>query len=398
MSRRPLAPLPLALSPYHLTTAEPAALAALLIGSRVHTMMPAPFGFAGGERGRAQVKAAVEKSPGYLRLMEAWRWAAPLWEAGVIRSTFAEEDRPASDNGAAERERDRQEVAEEVHRVWARLTLPGPEGEADPLAPLRGIMRPTLYRDEREYLDRVSADLLKGGPDPGISVCIAAAMDALAVRHGMAAVRAGISGSPGSSSAAAYGGPAGAGGGSVWQRAEAALCRRTFAVAVPVLLRASGKRILRARERLRPQLDDLRDAIARAATGAAGAADGLTEAAAAYTHAFRGAHAEVAEGDDDQGVRVQDGFVSLTGVVMPSDAALRSGLTAVRALGARAGVRGGGSAAGVPPLSPDERLDGPAGAMLTALVVKRMNVRPEGEPSAEPLRSHVPAARPVRRP
>jgi hypothetical protein len=61
-------------------------------------------------------------------------------------------------------------------------------------------------------------------------------------------------------------------------------------------------------------------------------------------------------------------------------------------------VRGGGSAAGVPPLSPDERLDGPAGAMLTALVVKRMNVRPEGEPSAEPLRSHVPAARPVRRP
>lgn len=392
MSRGSHTPLRLALSPYHLTTAEPAALAAVLIGSNVHTMMPAPFGFAGGERGREQVKAAVERSPGYLRLMEAWRWAAPLWEAGVIRSTFPD-DSAAGDEGGG-RSGDRQEVAEEVHRIWARLTLPSQENAEDPLTPLRAVMRPTLYRDEREYLDRLSADLLKGGPDPGISVCIAAALDALAVKHGMAAVRAGISGSPGSFSSSSCGAPAGAAGGSVWQRAEAALCRRTFAVAVPVLLRASGKRILQARERLRPQLDDLRTALAAAASGAADTADRLTEAAAAYTHAFRGAHAEVAEGDDDRGVRVQDGFVSLTGVLMPSDAALRSGLTAVKSLGARTGRPAPVRAA---PTGPDDRLDGPAGAMLTALVVKRMNVRPEAEPAAEPLRSRAASAGPARR-
>lgn len=121
----------------------------------------------------------------------------------------------------------------------------------------------------------------------------------------------------------------------------------------------------------------------------------VTEAAAAYAGAYNASRAEISTGDDDQGVRIQDGFVSVTGVVMPADAALRSSLTAVRSLAARTGLRsaaaragvgGGGGGGG------EGRLDGPEDALLFGLIVKRMNIRPEGSPragdvaSAEPLR------------
>lgn len=373
--------LDLTLSPYHLTTADPPALASLLLGSHIYTMMPTPFAFAGGEQGREQVRRAVEKSPGYLRLMEAWRWAVPLWQAGVVRSMLG---RPGEGPD---------EISEEVHRIWARLTLPTDESSkgADPLAPLRAVMRPTLYRDEREYLDRFCADILKGGPDPGISICIAAGLDALAVRHGFTAVRAGLPTRGGTLDPTC-----GAPGGSVWQRAEAALCQRVFAVGIPVLLRASGRRILHARERLAPELEALRVAISEAAA-AAGDCDAagpdperLTQAAADYTRAFAQCRRDVAGGDDDQGVRVQDGFVSLTGVVMPADAALRSSLTAVRSLGARTGFRAQPAAR----VADDERLDGPAGTTLFALVIKRMNIRPETD--AQDAQAHA-AASPSRR-
>ncbi len=354
-----LHPLNLALSPYHLTTAEPSALVALLLGSRVVTMMPTPFGFVGGEAGREQVREAVERSPAYLRLMESWRWSAPLWQAGVVGSVETSED-----------------VGEDVQRIWQRILLPaGPRPEADPLAPLRPVMRPTLYRDQREYLDLMCADMLKGGPDPGISVVVAAGLDAFSVRHGLVAVRAGAA-TPGSGG----GGGCGVPGGSVWQRAETALCRRVFAVGVPVLLRASGRRILAARARFAAELGELRSAIAAAAGAAGGpasveATERITEAADAYGRAYSEARAEISTGDDDQGIRIQDGFVSLTGVAMPADAALRSSLTAVRSLAARTG-RGAASAR-----ADAERatgpLDGPEGATLFALIVKRMNIRPD---------------------
>jgi len=347
-------PLNLALSPYHLTTAEPSALVALLLGSRVVTMMPTPFGFVGGEKGREQVREAVERSPAYLRLMESWRWSVPLWQAGVVGSVETSED-----------------VGEDVHRIWQRILLPaGPRPETDPLAPLRAVMRPTLYRDQREYLDLMCADMLKGGPDPGISVVVAAGLDAFAVRHGFIAVRAG---------AAAPGSGGGAPAGSVWQRAESALCRRVFAVGVPVLLRASGRRILAARARFAAELGELRSAIAAAAEATSGpasaeAAERVTEAAGAYGRAYSEARAEISTGDDDQGIRIQDGFVSLTGVEMPADAALRSSLTAVRSLAARTG-RGAAAARGAE--SAPGPLDGPEGATLFALIVKRMNIRPD---------------------
>ncbi|MEL6741711.1 MAG: DUF2752 domain-containing protein, partial [Planctomycetota bacterium] len=52
------------------------------------------------------------------------------------------------------------------------------------LDPLRPLVRPELFEDDRAYLGAVSRDVLKGGPDPALSIPLAAGLDASPEGHG----------------------------------------------------------------------------------------------------------------------------------------------------------------------------------------------------------------------
>ncbi len=284
-----------AVSPYHLTTREPAAIAALLLAERVVTLLPAPF--AGTERER--VEQAVERVPRYLDFMRSWQWSVPLWEAGVITSALEGQD-AMPDVRAAHCEI----AADERFRS------------------LRGLMRPGLFEAEEEYLGAVAADLLKGGPDPGITVPVAAGMDRFAERHGMAVARSEPH--------------------SVVQKAERELGERVFAFAVPILLQAGAERLLLAREVLEPELRALRAAVdaqteasagGNGAHGASGAGRAtLMDACAAYTRAFERHREELIGPEEDDEVRVIEGVVAITGLTLPLDAVLTSSLAAMRTI------------------------------------------------------------------
>ena len=151
-----------AVSPYHLTTREAPAMAALLLADRVFTMLPTPL----DEQGAESAQGATCRVPEYLAFMKSWAWTAPLWKRGVIFASFNGEPSIA-----------------EMHDVSARIS------EVDDLAPLRPFLRTALYEDERSYLGAVAADMLKGGPDPGISVPVSAGIDRFATRHGLIVAR-----------------------------------------------------------------------------------------------------------------------------------------------------------------------------------------------------------------
>lgn len=218
--------------------------------------------------------------------------------------------------------------------------------ETDPaLASLRPIFAglPSGHEgaDAMRLLDELSSDVLRGGPNPAMTIPIAAAMDRFAAEQGVVVVRA----------AAA----------SIAQRAEASLGKKVFSCAVPVLLSADGVRLAKARALLREALDDLRSATVQAFAMRNTA--GVGEAARAYTRAFLETPG-VVEGDDDEGRRVRWGYVSVVGAEMPGDCVLRSSKAAVRTMRGDAGASNGGSA------------DAPAGRVRT-LIVKEMSLRPE---------------------
>ncbi|MBC7833890.1 MAG: hypothetical protein H7Y88_02170, partial [Phycisphaerales bacterium] len=208
-SSTPVPELRLALSPYHLTTGELPAVVAAVLGDRVITLMPEPF----EGTSKAEVAAAVARSPRYLRLMEAWRWSMPLWRSGLIASSL---------NGEG--------VAEAVFGELARIaSSPG-------LDALRAYMRPGVFAQQDSYLEAVATDLLKGGPDPAIGVPVSAGLDAFAAEHGLAVMRSG--GGAGSDVMGREPAP------SMAQRAEASLGRGLFACAIPVPVRAAGGLLL----------------------------------------------------------------------------------------------------------------------------------------------------------
>lgn len=287
-----------ALSPYHLTTREAPALAACLLAERVVTMIPAPFD---GTQ-REHVGRAAAQVPRYLELMESWRWALPLFTAGLIVTDFNGED-----------------IADDVAAACARIA-----GE-DRYADLRPFMKEHLFDDQRQYLDAICRDLLRGGPDPALTVPVAAGIDAFAARHGLVVVRAE---------------PA-----SVVQRAEQDLARRRAAAVIPMLVQASAERLLEARTLLARELTPLRAALATGlglgepeGTGtiigeAQTDADArLRDAARDYTDAFDACRDALLRPEDDDAPRVVEGMLSLAAVTLPADAVLASSLIAVRSL------------------------------------------------------------------
>jgi len=285
----------IAVSPYHLTTREPAALAAMLLADRVVTMLPAPL--EGQEWGA--IRSAAERVPRYLEFMQSWQWTMPLWTEGVIVSGL-----------------EGQEAVGELRAVCERID------RSEHLAPLRAIMKADLFEDHERYLDAVARDLLKAGPDPGITVPVAAGLDMFAMRHGAMVARSDPS--------------------SVVQKAEAELGAQAFAAALPVFLQASAERILDARELLEPQLQELRIAFDRVSAASLDNPEPgelraiLAAPGKAYAEAFESQRELLFVSDPDDDVRPVEGTVMLTGMVLPPDCVLESSLKAMRTLGVRA--------------------------------------------------------------
>jgi hypothetical protein len=274
-----------ALSPYHLTSREPPAMAALLLAHQVVTLLPAPF----DAHDSASAQRAARRSPRYSDFMKSWSWSVPLWQRGILVSQLHGDD-----------------AAHDMRELAQRLIAD------ERFLPLHSLMKHHLFDSEHDYLDAIGADLLKGGPDPGITVPLAAALDRFAARHQIFVARAAPT--------------------SVAQRAESKLARNVFAIAVPVLLQASADRLLFARDLLEPQLVALRRAISAIAHAPAhdmqDASESLSLAVAAYAQAFDREESQLTEPDDDE-VRVIVGPAVLSAVAMPSDAVLRSSLDAV---------------------------------------------------------------------
>lgn len=270
-----------AVSPYHLTTREPPAMASILLATSIITFVPGPGGLGGGAGvTKEAVVGAAARQWSFHEFMESWRWSIPLWQAGVIRAGFEGDD-----------------AAEDIRR--ARREMEAGEGE---LAPLRPLLGEDPFEDDERRLGFVARDLLRGGPDPGVSIPVAAGIDAFAARHGFRVAR---------------GEPV-----SMAQREERMLARAEFSIAVPVLLQGGAARLIEARGALREVLEPLRAAME------SGAED-LRDAAADYSRAFERIRGDLlSPQDDDDDPRIIEGVVTISGVELPAGAVLRSSAVA----------------------------------------------------------------------
>ncbi len=365
----------LAASPYHLTTRELPVMVGALLAERLITILPVP-GWSGlnatasavrgddesapasdgppnagptatDPNGRAllpdQVRGALRACPRYLRVLERWRWSAPMWVEGVVASTLRGLD-----------------AADELASVCAGIR------HDERWRTLRGYLHTELFASERDFLEGVSADLLKGGPDPGISLPLSASLDRFASRHGLGVLRQGSSlggarrsgdgagprgrdsasgglfgvGAGDGAASGAGGASSSGGGGSVAQRAEEQLGTTILSLGMPVFFSASGRLLLEAREALEPELAALRAVLSAAlspdaqrANGGASAARFAGEVRArarAYADAFQGFASDVVDHDDDLGERVRAGYVRVTCRRLPVEAVLMSSCAAVR--------------------------------------------------------------------
>lgn len=263
-------------SPYHVTSREAPAMVALLLCDRVVTMMPAPE----GEGARAGAERLAERVPRYARLIEAWRWSVPLWECGVLVGDIAGRT-----------------PGEAVHEAHGQI-MSGADYSA---------LRPLIceYADDGIYLRALAHDLLRGGPDPALTIPMAAGLDRFAARHGLAVARSH---------------PV-----SLAQRQEERLWSPVACLALPVVLEGRAERVIEARELLCEEFGVLRGALSSVCAGADGAE--LRGAASAYRRAFARVADQLVEPDPDE-VRTVLGEVSVRVVEMSSEAAL---LASVRA-------------------------------------------------------------------
>lgn len=347
----PAAVLALGLSPYHLCTREAPAMLALTLGASIVTLLPEPP--AGDSR--EAVKDAAHLAPRFLRLLDSWKWSAPMWDQHIL-SAGVGDDRA-------------------LHRlgpVYSDIR------QRSSLAPLRALTADADQRRSREpikALDALCSDLMRGGPDPGINIPVTAALDRLCVEHALPVVRSAAT--------------------SVAQRAEMLMARKLFAFSIPLLLRAGGLRVLTLRRDLATELDVLRSALLAALPSARVRKQGvsahavsisepladseapaissfvpdpakvqaLSAAARTFARAFDSWSVLGAVGDDENSQRVVPGWVSVSAVALPHDAALRAGQAAARSMSSSSS---GGSMDADPATGP-----------LIALIVREMNARPE---------------------
>ncbi|UYV11849.1 MAG: hypothetical protein NCW75_11135 [Phycisphaera sp.] len=321
-------------SPYHFTTREAPVMAAVLLADRVFTLLPSPNGL-----GATAARSAADRVPEYLDMIRSWRWSQPLWEAGVVLPSVDELTNPAAEMASA----------------WKRLTT-------DPAcAALGPLMRLDLFGTEDDYLQAVAQDVLRAGPDPGVSVPVMLGLDRYAARHALTVVRPEPS--------------------SVVQKAEQRLSirRDRFALVVPVLLQADSDSIVIARDMLEPELEALRSAMDAAvdalnlapvrSPGPGPERDAwcarAREAAERYTDAFDAHLPEIAACQDDDAPALMRGLVSVTLSTLPVDVVLHASTLATQKMGSRA-------ARTVSPneLAPPDEL---ASASVSSMVVRVMS-------------------------
>ena len=327
-----------ALSPYHLTTREPAAMLALALARRVVTMIPTPTDDAGGLAGfsATQVAKAV---PSYRKFVESWAWSTPLWDENVLQ---------ASHRG--------QTAVDDMWAVTEHI-----EQEAN-LLTLRHFLKHGGFADPASYLHAVAADLLKGGPDPGISLPVVAGLDRFATRMGLVVVRSRPQ--------------------SLAQQAELRLAQSLCSFAVPLFMQASAERMLHYREVLKRELAGLREVMATIAKDAIDPrGDGpmvlgeqlaeLHEASAVLQEQYAALRDELCEDSEDDDVRLVEGFVSISAVRLPWDAALTSSVQAFAAAG-NATVPVAPARDGVSTQQLPELHDGVRGKHFVSLLVKPM--------------------------
>jgi hypothetical protein len=319
------APFITAISPYHLATREPAAMAALVLGTRAVTLLPHP---SAGSSHQA-VAAAVKRAPRYLRLLEAWRWSSALWRAGVVSSSA-----------------DGEQAGSCLAGVYDDIRC------EPPLADLRPLTRVAdALADERPdaFLDALSNDLLRGGPDPGMSIPVNAALERFADRHRLIVVRSAAS--------------------SIVQQAESRLATKVFAFGLPMLVDAGGERVLLLRADLEPALKSLRLAMVESFASGSASPD-LSRAAREYAEAFNAWAVRLGRGDDERGHRVRTAYLGVTGVMLPADAVLRSSRAAARSVAGYASTRRAAGGVAVGAAAPE--------SMLPTLIVREMKAAPAG--------------------
>ncbi|MFT3686052.1 MAG: hypothetical protein QM783_14215 [Phycisphaerales bacterium] len=331
-----------ALSPYHLTTRETTAMAALLLAGRVYTMLPVPL------QGESQdaVRDSLDHAPRYRRLLNNWLLLAPLFDAGVINTLCTGDD-----------------PVEQVKHATERI------GRDDRWEPLRQFAHGDLFGDADAYLDTLCADLLKGGPDPGVALPACAGLDAFAAEHDLPVFRTGHA--PSAGARANGGSGVASSGGSLAQQVEARLGEPLFSVGLPILKQAGARAISSARAVLKPELAGLRDAVDAATLNpTALSAQAVRKAGAAYSAAFKRELGAKLNRDDEGGRRLVPGFVSLAARRVPLDAALISSIAAFnRASGAAATALATGKAVGSGGSS------GGGGSLIT-LTVAALDVEP----------------------
>jgi hypothetical protein len=227
--------LTLVVSPYDLHARTPAACSALLLAHRVVTLLPAPLEGVDPET----LRTAGEASPVFVRLLESWRWSAPLWRSGAL-TPMLDEASPLDDvRAAAARVADERRVEPE----------PTPAAQPDARRARSGLatlVPGSVFEDTKTYLESICHDLAGGGGRPAVSVPVAVGLERFAARTGSALVR----------------GDAISVAGAMEQR------RFTPGVRLSTvgLEGVDGSVIAELRERFEPELDALRDAIGPTAT------------------------------------------------------------------------------------------------------------------------------------
>ncbi len=255
------------------------------LADRVTTLLLAPIADRVGVAVNPETfRRAFARNDLYRRYLDSWEWARPLFDEGIVGSVLGEDD-PVDD------------VLGVCNRIASDASFDA----------LTRFMRPGMFEDDRAYLRAASADILKAGPDPGVSIPIAAGLDAFAAARGLIVARSA---------------PA-----SVAQKAESRLGRRVFRMTIPAMLQGSADRLLLTRVLLDGARRDLLAAIA----GAFEAGTDPRPAAARYAARFENEREDIctppAPHEDDE-VRVIIGEVSIEGVTLPVDAVLTSSVSA----------------------------------------------------------------------
>lgn len=332
----------LALSPYDLTLLDPAAVAACVLGERVATFLPVPERLEPDD-----VRRALVAAPRYARLLESWRWSIPLWREGVLSSLLSGEH--AEGDAAAANERVCGDPALELLRVLGH-------GPPD--------------RSSSDGLDAAAADILKGGPNPGVCVPICAGLDAFAARTGAIAVRRGTG---------AVSGPNRTRVDSAAQAAERHLGETVAQVVLPVPTGADAALLLLARAATANERRRLSEAIEAALGGPQSdraCAARLRAGGAAFGKAME---AFSVDRSAPRGCELV--WVRIVLRRVPVESAVLSALAAAARVSGRGAAKGGG---GRPAVGNGKHVG--TGALLRVMVVEPMKIAPSSS-AARPARS-----------